>query len=614
MKVEDRGVVCNLSQPPEFERVEINAQVAKIILRIDTDPGISGLGVSAICTGVAMPSGNLASIVRMRPLFTFAALLVFLSVPVSASADRVADASSGRSPRPGDMVLFPMDDISIPWRDNLKLTLQAPKKYPGNPVMRMGPSEAPDGNGALAYGTVIKQEGKFRMWYIATPRADSRIPGYVEGKSTMGSDAARPIAYAESADGIHWNKPNLGLVVFRGSKDNNLVLIEPADDPYSLAHDFVAVLYDPEDPDPDWRYKMAYIVYDQPSGSWPSTATAVSRDGLRWKLVNTQAFTKGPFENTSLIKFDQLYYVAGQDGGGHDGGLADGSRAGRVMKVFFSPDFRHWSNGRALGFYRADYLPKPAGLGQEVHMGAGLWNRGNVILGFYGRWHGDTMTKDPKTGTLTGLKIDLGLVISNDAVHYREPVRNFVAVSHGHDGDWDSEAVLQSNAFANTDAETYIWYTNWDTSQPDAVPPLPLPLSDRMMQKAYGVGLLTLPRDRFGYFSKLLPVSQERNPAYDANRDASCLTRSLTLAAPAELSANVADVSRDSRLLIALVDDAENPLAGYTSELDAESLEAPVTWKGGQKDLPAKTPFRIKVTWPVGVDQAKLYALYIEPR
>ena len=33
------------------------------------------------------------------------------------------------------------------------------------------------------------------------------------------------LAYAESSDGVHWEKPNLGLVEFEGSKENNLLML-----------------------------------------------------------------------------------------------------------------------------------------------------------------------------------------------------------------------------------------------------------------------------------------------------------------------------------------------------------------------------------------------------
>ena len=218
------------------------------------------------------------------------ALILSLAPCSQAAPDRVAEASSGQIPDPDDQVLFPLDDVSLPWRDNLKLTLHRPAKYPGNPVMRPGPVDSPDGYAVCLYGTVIKEEGKFRMWYLAWPRPDERIPGDVEDIYRH-----RPIAYAESTDGMHWRRPNLGLFSFRGSRNNNLVRIEPANEPYSIPWDFVAVLHDPSDPDPARRYKMAYITDEKARGYPPSTATAVSPDGLRWTLVNTEMFTKGDF-------------------------------------------------------------------------------------------------------------------------------------------------------------------------------------------------------------------------------------------------------------------------------------------------------------------------------
>lgn len=54
--------------------------------------------------------------------------------------------------------------------------------------------------------TVLDDGGKLRMWYICRDRKN--VPN---------------VAYAESADGVNWIKPNLGIVEYEGSKDNNLV-------------------------------------------------------------------------------------------------------------------------------------------------------------------------------------------------------------------------------------------------------------------------------------------------------------------------------------------------------------------------------------------------------
>ncbi len=127
-------------------------------------------------------------------------------------------------------------------------------------------------------------------------------------------------------------------------------------------------------------------------------------------------------------------------------------------------------------------MTQPTNFGLENHMGAGLWNRGNVILGFYGRWQGDTIHRVPGA-SLSGLKVDLGMLVSNDAIHYREPVRNFVMVPHGKESDWDSNAILQANAFANTDTQTLIWYSHWYTNRRDMIPSLPDELDELNTQK-----------------------------------------------------------------------------------------------------------------------------------
>ena len=134
-----------------------------------------------------------------------------------------------------DLTLFSFDDVSIPWRDNLKLTLVQPKKHPANPVLKPGAQGSVDGMGALLYGTVIKEGDTFRMWYIAWPQPDKRFKN---------EQYYRPVAYAESRDGVTWVKPELGLVEFRGSKANNLVRIEPATEEFARTNDYVSVLLD----------------------------------------------------------------------------------------------------------------------------------------------------------------------------------------------------------------------------------------------------------------------------------------------------------------------------------------------------------------------------------
>jgi hypothetical protein len=74
------------------------------------------------------------------------------------------------------------------------------------PVMH--PDKPWDKAGAFLYGTVLKEGERLRMWYQA--------------RRAMGGGNSHTIAYAESADGLQWEKPHLGLVDFDGSRENNL--------------------------------------------------------------------------------------------------------------------------------------------------------------------------------------------------------------------------------------------------------------------------------------------------------------------------------------------------------------------------------------------------------
>ncbi len=519
----------------------------------------------------------------------------------AASAELPAQSESVTHSEASDLVFFSFDDYSIPWRDNLKLTLEQPRKHPGNPVLRSGPPGSVDSLSADLYGTVLKIGDKFRMWYTAWAQPDSRYPD-VEDYS--------PVAYAESSDGIHWEKPNLGLVEFRGSKNNNLALIDHGPGEFGRpANNFVCVIYDSEDPEPNRRYKMAYNTLSP--RRYSTTATAVSRDGLRWKVVNNSEFTSGGFENSSLIRFQGMYYTSGQNLYPYGGHLLDGTPAGRTMTVFYSPDFKHWSGGRALSFFRSNYEPKTVNYGRELHMGAALWNRGNVIVGLYGRWHGDTIRdqKQPFMRTagskwkLNGLKMDLGLVLSNDAIHYREPVRDFVVIPYGKENEWDSEAIQQGNAFCNTDTETYIWYSHWDTDAPWPIPPFP----EKVQTKPQAIGLATMRRDGFGYLSKLLTEPVEFWRGKWERAEASLVTRPVRLRHPARMYLNVAEVSPSSPLTVELVDDTENALSGYEAvSVKKSSVKSPVEWS-------SRRTLRIRITWPPsGKANPRLYALYLE--
>jgi hypothetical protein len=483
-----------------------------------------------------------------------------------------------------ERVIFAFDDHSIPWLHNLKVTLVPATKHPENPVLRCGPEGAPDHGHAVLYGTVIKDGGKFRMWYLGMIQKEiknGQIPDYW-----------RPMCYAESTDGVHWIKPELGLVDFTGSRKNNICLIEG--EPFSLTrvNDFLSVLHDPADPDPARRYKAAFIAHvpydDIPGGMSKvgpkekricSTICATSADGLRWKVVGDRPANAGGerFEVSSLYRFGDFYYTTGQLISPWSW-RADGSDVGRVMLAYRSPDFKTWSQAKAFAYARPGQLANPPIKGQQMHMGAGLWNRGNVMVGLHGIWQD---VPSAPSQFVKGLQIDLGLIMSNDGIHFREPVPDFKIIAHGKESEWDDGALLQAHAFVNEGDKTMIWYSQWDWDTGEK-------------RSSKEIGLATLRRDGFGYLSRK-----------EDDNDAQFITSTFTAG---KASINVDGITPEAPLTVQLLDHLDQPISGYVATITQNGTHQPIEWS---QALPKGRGVALRVNFPAD-SSAKVYALYVE--
>ena len=498
----------------------------------------------------------------------------------------------------GEVTLFSFDNVSIPFTHNLRLAMCRPERHAANPVVRRGGPGTPDEFGVQFYGSVVRDQGRFRMWYIAVDRELERDGGCVR--------CLRP-AYAESEDGVHWIKPELGLVEYHGSRDNNLVLMEPA----PLGVICLKVLAEPDDPDPARRYKMsAHTWWTEGKARGRATlAPLFSPDGLRWRLAIDSKPVRGmlPVEDIvlprhhfegagGLHKFNGVYYASGQGGPyyadgvfvfskGEGHGVVDCS--GRELLMHRSSDFIHWSRTANVGFYReGQHRWFPRGQGEETHEGVSVWNRGNVLLGLYGQWHGAGEDKD--------VSLDLGFLVSNDGAHFREPVTEWTFLQRGEDGAWDQGGLLQGQGFENVGDQTYIWYGAWDPRE-----------TSKTYRPRGGVGLLALARDRFGFLS---PRRSERG--------AELITAPVRLHDAARILANVAGLGPRASLRVELLDRRERPLPQFSGDGAAVVRESgfasPVLWKGGGHFGQLREPVRMRVIFDgEGREQIALYALYV---
>ena len=156
-----------------------------------------------------------------------------------------------------------------------------------------------EGSGC-GYHSIFQDGDKYRMYYKAW-HLDVK-----DGKLKTGD--SKFTCYAESDDGIHWTKPNLGLIEYpkgSGNKNNNIV-IGPAREPWMKdtkpdpVHPAVFLDTNPDCPK-DARYKAILR-----SGRRGLLALK-SPDGLHWSLMSDKpVITDGAFDSQNLAFYDPV--------------------------------------------------------------------------------------------------------------------------------------------------------------------------------------------------------------------------------------------------------------------------------------------------------------------
>lgn len=142
-----------------------------------------------------------------------------------------------------------VDDYYLSAIAGLKRTMNPVEKHPANPILR--PDKPWEGSVVYAHSSTIwdDKDKLFKMWYHA---------GGVD-----------QTCLATSKDGVHWDKPNLGLVDYKGSTANNI-----------LKTKVVKFIYDGDDfgPAPEGRLFRA-VAWSQKRGQHVLT----SADGIQWQ-------------------------------------------------------------------------------------------------------------------------------------------------------------------------------------------------------------------------------------------------------------------------------------------------------------------------------------------
>lgn len=234
-----------------------------------------------------------------------------------------------------------LDDYLIASMENVSRVVHPAEKSPANPVL--WPREPWEGKVAIVYGSVLRDEGRFRMWY--------------HGEAG--------VSYAESDDGIAWTRPGLGLYPVGGQNTNIVIKRGAAEGEPNLLpyfYELFGVHRDERATDPERQYVMGFLSiqreYAGPNedpfhkGERRGLGVATSPDGIHWTLREnfaTDAICDGgtywmldPAHDAYVLYGRTKYIPEGLLQAWGEDEWVKKSFWGRAVARVQSPDFLQW--------------------------------------------------------------------------------------------------------------------------------------------------------------------------------------------------------------------------------------------------------------------------------
>jgi len=441
-----------------------------------------------------------------------------------------------------------IDDYWISSSKNIISTLHQPEKNELNPLIQ---GDVPWEQNPYCFGTVIYDEEAsiFKFWYQSYNDIDISL------------QVRTPVLYATSKDGIKWNRPNLGIFEFQGSKDNNIILQNYGHhDLYSPS-----VIKDTLDSDPKKRYKM--IWWDFPLGKKgyqdDGMCVAFSPDGIHWKKYPDNPVLQVSKNEKSIS--DVMSVMQDQNTGkfvAYTKGWAAPWPSHRQIVRVESTDFIHWSEPEVVIRHAHD-LKDPQSYGMTTSQ------FGNNYIGMIYSY------KKPGNET-----IDVQLTISHDNKNWDRVANQKIFIPLGKSGSWDDGMIFCAPLF-NYNNKTLIYFSAWDNSH------------DSKERRRSGIGLATL---RLNGFVSL-----------DAKKEGNITTKIIKNAeGPLLVNAN----AKEGVLRAEILDKHGNPISGYSMKdcipIQSDDVLQLVEWKNHNKLPHATEPIQIRFE----LTKVSLYGFY----
>ena len=465
---------------------------------------------------------------------------------VSGSEPETVDArpllSAPYTTRPGEPVFLlegsTLEDLWAVRRKVNPLT-----KYPRNPVVVMDRDW--EGLGPMLFGTVLYDSADrlFKMWYII-------FQDYEYEHHLPGSYLA---CYATSADGYSWEKPDLGVLEWKGSKKNNFVRLG------KTRNEGITVVEAP----PGLGISQRYLaVYRDDIG----VCLSYSDDGINWTEGKYNPIDPSNSDTQNCIVYDPVHrkWLLYMRPPVYAGPWK------RRMAMMESSDLQTWTLPETV------LIPDEADVPETYAMP--VFRRGNLFFGLLRVYDGVVGTQE------------IELVFSSDGRRWdRVPPRELFH-TRGGPGEFDYGMVSSTNAPVIMNGEMRFYYGGSRTFHNEK--------HEYPKEKAIGVASVGI--DRFYGMT-----SSSRDEA------GFILTRPIVMNG-SELEVNAKIISDQGQIKVAVLDLSGKEMPGFgfgdCQPLKGDDLKRKVSWGQGKQlaDLP-KQPLRLKFR----LEQSTLYAFYV---
>ena len=373
-------------------------------------------------------------------------------------------------------VLF-IDRAAVETATGVHFALNPPQKHPLNPILLPGNPFEWDSLQVSWPATVLydASEGRFRCWYAGLDAVQTPGRFWQTG-------------YAESDDGLHWVKPDLGQATYLDRPTNRVVL------PWAPSAMLRCVFENPDRTDPGQRFGCLYLETARRSdgASYLRSGLGWSADGKAWTPGGVAYEAPGNDRPAYQDIFQVLLDADDPDPGFRVKGYAQtyGTRAydGR-------PNVRHigLAHGPSINWLADAHDPvllSPLeGIDEELH-GGSVYRVGSTYL----------MLVESGTYSCTPLHGDLRLAVSADGRRFRRVHPDTPFVATGPRGSWDENLLIcTASAMQEVGEEVFIYYLgcpNVYNCWPVEYAAIP-ERRGSLLYPSY-MGVATVARDRFG--------------------------------------------------------------------------------------------------------------------